>query len=70
MKKEYDFSKSTKNPHAKHLNKRVTLRLNVDVIDYFKTLSDETGISYQQLINLYLRDGARSRKKLKLEWAP
>ena len=36
MKKEYDFSKSIKNPYAKHLKKQVTLRLGVDVIEYFK----------------------------------
>ena len=36
MKKEYDFSKSVKNPYAKHLKKQVTLRLNVDVVEYFK----------------------------------
>jgi uncharacterized protein (DUF4415 family) len=30
-----DFSKSVKNPYAKFLKKQVTLRLNVDVVDYF-----------------------------------
>lgn len=49
--------------------KQVTLRLNVDVVDYFKKLADETGIPYQNLINLYLQDCARSQKKLKLKWA-
>ena len=38
MRNEYDFSKSVKNPYAKHLKKQVTLRLGVDVIDYFKKL--------------------------------
>jgi uncharacterized protein (DUF4415 family) len=69
MKKEYDFSKSVKNPYAKHLKKQVTLRLGIDVIEYFKKLSEETGVPYQNLINLYLQDCARSHKKLKLEWA-
>jgi uncharacterized protein (DUF4415 family) len=55
MRKEYDFSKSVKNPYAKHLIKKVTLHLDADVINYFKQLADETGISYQNLINLYLR---------------
>ena len=67
MRKDYDFSKSVKNPYAKHLKKQVTLRLGVDVIDYFKALSDETGIPYQNLINLYLRDCVHSKKKL--QWA-
>ena len=70
MRKQYDFSKSVKNPYAKFLKKQVTLRLNVDVVDYFKKLADETGIPYQNLINLYLQDCAQSRKKLKLKWAP
>jgi predicted DNA binding CopG/RHH family protein len=69
MRKQYDFSKSVKNPYAKFLKKQVTLRLNVDVVDYFKKLADETGIPYQNLINLYLQECARSRKKLKLKWA-
>ena len=44
MRKEYDFSKSVKNPYAKHLKKQVTLRLGIDVIDYFKKLAEETGV--------------------------
>jgi len=71
MRKEYDFSKMSgrKNPYAKKLRKQVTLRLGVDVIEYFKGLAQETGIPYQNLINLYLRDCAQSRKKLRLKWA-
>ena len=69
MKKQYDFSKSTRNPYAKSLKKQVTLRLGVDVIEYFKRMAQETGVSYQNLINLYLKDCERSRKKLTLEWA-
>ena len=69
MRNEYDFSKSIKNPYSKYLKKQVTLRLGVDVIDYFKNLSEETGVPYQNLINLYLPDCAHSQKKLKLHWA-
>ena len=69
MEKEYDFSKSVKNPYAKALKKQVTLRLGVDVIEYFKQLAEETGIPYQNLINLYLRECAHSHKKLILQWA-
>ena len=71
MKKEYDFSKmkGRKNPHAKNLKKQVTLRLGTDVIEYFKIMAEETGIPYQNLINLYLRECAHSHKKLNLNWA-
>jgi hypothetical protein len=56
MKKEYDLSKmkKRKNSFAKQLKKQVTLRMGVDIIDYFKGMSEETGIPYQNLINLYL----------------
>jgi uncharacterized protein (DUF4415 family) len=71
MRKEYDFSKmkGRKNPYAKKLKKQVTLRLGIDVIEYFKGLAQETGIPYQNLINLYLRDCAQSQKKLIMNWA-
>ena len=67
MRKEYNFSKSVKNPYAKHFTKQVTLHLGTDVIAYFKDLADETGIPYQSLINLYLRDCVQTKKKPK--WA-
>ena len=68
MREEYDFSQSTRNPYAKKLRKAVTIRLGVDIIEYFKGISDETGIPYQTLINLYLRDCARANRKLDLKW--
>jgi len=69
MKKQYDFSKSVRNPYATDLKKQVTLRLGIDVIEYFKRMAQETGVPYQNLINLYLKDCTHSRKKLILEWA-
>ena len=71
MKKEYDLTKlkSRRNPYAKHLKKQVTIRLGVDVISYFKELAEETGIPYQNLINLYLRDCLASKRKPSLKWA-
>ena len=70
MKKEYDFSKlkGRKNPYAKELKKQITIRLGVDILDYFKQLAGETGISYQNLINLYLRDCVVSGRRPSLEW--
>ena len=71
MKKEYDLSrmKSRKNPYSKRLKKQVTMRMGVDVIDYFKGLSEEVGIPYQKLINLYLRDCVQHHRKVTLKWA-
>ena len=69
MRSHYDFSQSRPNPYAKKLKKSVTIRLGVDVIEYFKTLSTKSGIPYQSLINLYLRDCAQQQRKPKTRWA-
>lgn len=70
MRKHYDFSKmqGRKNPYAKYLKQSVTIRLDRDTVAYFKSLADDTGIRYQTLINLYLREGAASGKRLSLNW--
>ena len=69
MRKEYDFTKAKKNPYARKLKKQVTIRLEPEVITYFKDLSSQNGIPYQTLINLFLRDCAQSKKKPVIEWA-
>lgn len=68
MRKEYDFSKAKKNPYARRLKKQITLRIDEPTIAYFRTLSEATGIRYQTLINLYLRDCAVQGRKLAMEW--
>ena len=69
MREEYDFSNARKNPYAKKIKKQVTIRLEPEVIDYFKELAKDNGIPYQTLINLFLRECAQSRKKPSIEWA-
>ena len=64
MKDEYDFSASVPNPYTKRLKKSTTIRLSVEALDYFKGLSGETGIPYQNLIDLYLVQCARDKKRL------
>ena len=68
MKAEYDFSKAKKNPYAKKLKKQITINIDLDTIDYFKTQSENSGIPYQTLINLYLSDCAINKKQLQLSW--
>jgi uncharacterized protein (DUF4415 family) len=68
MRKEYDFSKARKNPYAAQLKKQITIRLDEDSIGYFKGTSEQVGIPYQSLINLYLRDCAAQHRKLDLSW--
>ena len=72
MKKEYDFSKmkSRKNPYSSKLKKSVTIRLSEDVIIYFKEMSEDSGVPYQSLINLYLRDCANHHRKVDIQWQP
>ena len=70
MRKHYDFSKAKPNPYARRLKQQVTIRLDQDTIGYFKNLSEETGIPYQTLINLYLRECASSGKRLSIAWRP
>jgi predicted DNA binding CopG/RHH family protein len=70
MKAEYDLSKmkSRKNPYARKLKKQITLRLDPEVIEYFKQKSEENGIPYQTLINLYLQDCRATGRDLKMTW--
>jgi predicted DNA binding CopG/RHH family protein len=68
MRKEYDFSKGRRNPYAARLKRQVTIRLDERTIKYFKALAEESGIPYQTLINLYLRDCAANQKRLSVNW--
>jgi predicted DNA binding CopG/RHH family protein len=70
MRKHYDFEKmkGEKNPYVKQLKQPITMRLDTSTVAYFKNLSEELGMPYQNLINLYLRDCALNQRKLKLKW--
>ena len=68
MRKEYDFSAARKNPYAAQIKKQITIRLDEESIAYFKSISEDVGIPYQSLINLYLRDCAASNRKINLNW--
>ena len=70
MREHYDFENARRNPYAKLLKKRVTIRLDEATIEYFKELAQETDIPYQTLINLYLRDCAASNRRLRMAWRP
>lgn len=70
MRRQYDFSKARQNPYASRLKQSVTIRLDAAAVAYFKELAAESGIAYQTLINLYLRDCAATGRKLALQWKP
>lgn len=68
MRKRYDFSEARRNPYARRLKQQVTIRLDTETLEYFKGLSEDVGLPYQTLINLYLRDCAQSEKRLSMAW--
>ncbi len=70
MLEEYDIDKLNPrpNPYVKAMKKQVTINLDTSVIDYFKDEAVESGIPYQTLINLYLTECVKEKKKLKVSW--
>ena len=69
MRKQYDFAKSVANPYLRKTKKQqVTIRLDEETVKYFKAMAEATAIPYQNLINLYLRECAVDKRKLRLVW--
>ena len=70
MRAHYDFSKmkSRRNPYVKFLKQSVTIRLDRDTVEYLKALAVKTGLPYQHLINLYLRDCTIRQKEFSMKW--
>lgn len=60
--------KSRKNPYASRMKRQVTIRKRDDVIGCFKEMSEETGIPYQSLVNLYLRGCVADERRPDLTW--
>ena len=71
MRDEYNINalNPCENPYAKKLKKQITINLDSTVVDYFKKQSEEVGIPYQTLINLYLCDCVKQGRRLDLHWA-
>lgn len=71
MRDHYEFSKmrARRNPYPQLLKQSVTIRLDRDTVNYFKGLAARTGLPYQNLINLFLRDCAVRQKEPSLTWA-
>ena len=71
MREEYDIAKLNprKNPYLRKAKSQITINIDTDTIDYFKGLSEKTGMPYQTLMNLYLTDCAKNKKEPNLTWA-
>jgi len=70
MRESYDIKNLNprKNPYSKELKQQITIKLSQVVIEYFKSESEETGIPYQTLINLYLSDCVKEKRKIDIKW--
>jgi hypothetical protein len=70
MRTEYDINNLNprKNPYAKLMKKQVTINLDESIIAYFKEKAESTGIPYQTLINLYLKDCVQHNRNLEISW--
>ena len=64
MRYNYDFSNGVKNPYAAQLKRQVTINLDAETVEYFKAQAEETGIPYQRLINFYLADCVKNKRRL------
>lgn len=71
MRNEYNIKalNPRKNPYSKLIKKQITINLDEDTIVYFKNQSENTGIPYQTLINLYLRDCVKNNRNLEFSWS-
>lgn len=65
MREEYDIKKLNprKNPYVSK-KQQVTIRLDEGTVVYFKNMAEESGIPYQTLINMYLTDCAKEKKRI------
>ena len=68
MKEEYDFTNARKNPYTGKLKQQITIKIDTETVAYFKSMSENSGIPYQMLINLYLADCVKNNKQLSLAW--
>lgn len=66
MRKEYDFSKAKRGPVVEPLpgKSRITIRLDVDVLQWFRDQAHAAGGgNYQTLINTALREFIQARRE-------
>lgn len=70
MREEYDIKNLNprRNPYTNRLKKQVTINLDSNIVDYFKRMSESSGIPYQTLINLYLSDCVSNNRQMTIMW--
>jgi hypothetical protein len=68
MRREYDFSQSKRNPNIRKLKRQISIRIDPETLEYFRSLSESTAIPYQQLMNMYLTDCAKRKLRPATAW--
>ncbi|MBI5511617.1 MAG: BrnA antitoxin family protein [Deltaproteobacteria bacterium] len=70
MRRQYDFAKlrRVEPNYLRRLKKPVTMRLDPQVLLYFRRLAERTGIPYQSLINYVLTDYATHELQPSAQW--
>jgi predicted DNA binding CopG/RHH family protein len=68
MLDEYNFEKSIESLYARRLKKSITIRLDSETISSFKGLSKESEIPYQTLINYFLSQCVKEKRKPEVVW--
>ena len=67
-KKKYGFTNAESNLNIKKIRRQISIRIDIETIEYFKKKAEETGIGYQNLINLYLKDCAENARDINILW--
>lgn len=64
MREEYNIKELNprKNPYVKK-KQQITIKLDESIVIYFKNLAEESGISYQTLMNMYLSECVKDKKR-------
>lgn len=70
MRDEYNIEELNprKNPYAKKLKQQITINIDSEAIDFFRNMAAKSGIPYQTLINLYLKDCAENNRMINISW--
>lgn len=69
MIEEMDFTMTAPESNGSPSKKQITIRIDEETIDYFKQLSAQSGVPYQNLINMFLRDCAAAKRKPVVLWS-
>ena len=64
MREEYDLTDAKPGRFRPGNRIQTTIRIDKDTLEYFKNMSEKTGLPYQTLINLYLKECVEKKRTL------